>query len=171
MAARPKRNRRVPWRLKDAASVSEVAEAVISPRRAAAKEMKGKVGKKGKPPLKEDDELLSSLPPSTESQGEAFIIDRILDVEADKAYVSFKGWDASHNEWLPFTHLSEKVSQPRASPPSPLSFLFLFCKVPARVYRGLTHGTSRPTFGCSSAPDTGKARGRFSHALARTPKR
>lgn len=51
MAARPKRNRSIPWRLKDAASVSEIAEAIVRPQFKEKGEKKKKE-KKGMAPLK-----------------------------------------------------------------------------------------------------------------------
>ena len=106
MAARPKRNRQVPLRLREAASVSEIAEAMVKPKRA--EKGKKEKQKRGKPPLTDQ---LPPLPAPSENHGETFLIDRIVDVDDKemKAFVSFKGWDASHNEWIPFTHLSEKV--------------------------------------------------------------
>lgn len=115
MAARPKRNRRIPERLKDAASVGDIAEAIVSPKRRAesekgeGKQREEKKAKRGKPPLADVPPTLPS--PDAENQGETFLVDRVLDVneEKDEALVSFKGWDSTHNEWLPYCHLSEKV--------------------------------------------------------------
>jgi len=115
MAARPKRNRRIPERLKDAASVGDIAEAIVSPKRRAesekgeGKQREEKKANRGKPPLADVPPTLPS--PDAENQGETFLVDRVLDVneEKDEALVSFKGWDSTHNEWLPYCHLSEKA--------------------------------------------------------------
>lgn len=123
--SRGMRNAKAPARFNDGASAAEVDAHV--PKRKQRKLAGGTNAKRrGSPGPIEHSEL------PTAADGATYTVDKVLDVRPGEAYLSWKGYGASANEWIPFCDLSEKV-RIRAAETCSLQYFSSFSWVTSRL--------------------------------------